>query len=1079
MILVSETGGISESGFGAVIAANVAVSALDAVTLDQQNDVTTGALAARITGAGQGFSFTDVNDLTIGTVAGPIIGITTNNGPIAVTTTAGPLIVNQNVSAGAATIELTAGGGESTFVNNAVISNTTGNVVRIEANRMALNGVPGTSAINAGGSGRVELHATLSNRPINLGPGDDPISVLSLSDAELDTITTTGVLEIGDGNDGDVSVSSPVGPNNAATLTIDTAGSITGPGNITVNNLRLSAGAAVSLTGNSVGTLAGDVDNFGAAFTFQDSGTLIVGLVDTVAGVTTNGGPIVISTSTTALTVSSPISAGSANITLTAGSNTTVNPADVLTISAAVTATGDGAIVLAGNSLAVSAAVSAAGSGSITANLLGANATAAFNNGAQVSALNGDIIVNAVAATTLNGAATLSVTGIGNITITTDAVTVGAAATISADDGAANANNVVAIRNFTAGRAISLGSDANLGLTEAELDRIRAETLIVGRNDSVAAGAITLGGQVDLTAGANSVPTLHLRTGAGVVDGTAGEQIDLRAAALAIEAAAGIGSTDDLDLAVSTLAAINAGGFTTAGNIQLSNTGALTVATVDGVAGVQRTGGSLGDVSVAASLLLTITAPVVNTTGGDVTLTADAPNSGNPAAVLTLAAAVIASVGTGDVVLNGNTLVQNATVFAAGNITANFGGSGGTAILNNGATLTVQNGLIDLTATNAIILNGGAVIATAAAGSVRFTTDDVTIAATALVSGSSVVTIRNFTAGRAINLGTNTALGLTDAELDRIGATTLILGRNDASAAGDITVSAAVDLSHGVNTVSLLRLLTGASVLQAGSGLLTVGALAVAAGGGIGTVATPLETAAAAFAASVGGGGVFLSNRDNLTIGNVGSVNGVTATGGAITISNIGAGLPAVITVGANVQTPDDITLTARRIDPGQVRRQPHGQRRGHDRLERRRRRAPGRRRLDPVGRRRRAGRGRRHAHRRFYRRRQRRRRQLPRQRDRFLRERPGQRRQRRFRHQPDQHRRQRAHRWPGRFRHVHRHAQGRDHLQRHRRSAGAAGHARRRPHRDHGRDDRADPRFHQHAQRTGGKLHLRQSPAG
>ena len=55
------------------------------------NDVTT--IAANVTGAGNAFSYTDANALTIGTVDG-INGITTNNGAITVTTTNGALTVS-------------------------------------------------------------------------------------------------------------------------------------------------------------------------------------------------------------------------------------------------------------------------------------------------------------------------------------------------------------------------------------------------------------------------------------------------------------------------------------------------------------------------------------------------------------------------------------------------------------------------------------------------------------------------------------------------------------------------------------------------------------------------------------------------------------------------------------------------------------------------------------------------------------------------------------------------------------------------------------------------------------------------
>src|SRR5262249_54768910 len=54
-------------------------------------------------------------------------------------------------------------------------------------------------------------------------------------------------------------------------------------------------------------------------------------------------------------------------------------------------------------------------------------------------------------------------------------------------------------------------------------------------------------------------------------------------------------------------------------------------------------------------------------------------------------------------------------------------------------------------------------------------------------AGTGIVTLQTKTAGTAINLGGADAagtLGLTDAELDRVEAGTLVIGRNDASASG-------------------------------------------------------------------------------------------------------------------------------------------------------------------------------------------------------------------------------------------------------------------------------------------------------
>src|SRR5262249_25272770 len=127
---------------------NLAIRATNAVTLTQNNDVTTGALAASVTTGGQTFSFTDVNSLTIGSVDG-LAGITTEDAAITVTTT-GNLTVNNNVNAKSGTVTLTAQGANSTLTNNATISNLGGNTITLQADRMAI----GVGTVTAGGSGR-------------------------------------------------------------------------------------------------------------------------------------------------------------------------------------------------------------------------------------------------------------------------------------------------------------------------------------------------------------------------------------------------------------------------------------------------------------------------------------------------------------------------------------------------------------------------------------------------------------------------------------------------------------------------------------------------------------------------------------------------------------------------------------------------------------------------------------------------------------------------------------------------------------------------------------------------------------
>src|SRR5205807_176554 len=96
-------------------------------------------------------------------------------------------------------------------------------------------------------------------------------------------------------------------------------------------------------------------------------------------------------------------------------------------------------------------------------------------------------------------------------------------------------------------------------------------------------------------------------------------------------------------------------------------------------------------------------------------------------------------------------------------------------------------------------------------------------------AGDTTVRIVTRTAGTAIDLGGGNAagiLGLTDAELDRVAAGTLQIGKGNS---GAITVSAAIDLTAGANTVPVLLLVTGGGVSQSGSGALNVSKLAIGA----------------------------------------------------------------------------------------------------------------------------------------------------------------------------------------------------------------------------------------------------------
>jgi Domain of unknown function DUF11/Domain of unknown function (DUF4214) len=610
---------------------------------------------------------------------------------------------------------------------------------------------------------------------------------------------------------------------------------------------------------------------------------------------------------------------GAIQLTGTGGAGTgTLNEGIVIQVAAQVNSTGTATIALDGTG-GGSGGTSDQNDGIFFLQNAGVSAVTSTNGAIQITGTAG-LGVNSFAINLGTNASQIESTGTANITLTGDSMNFDATST-GIDAGA----NVVTLQTKSAGNAINLGGAdtvGTLGLTDAEIDRVNAGTLRIGRNDASASGTITLSSLIDLTAGANTVPTLHLVTGANVVDGTAGEQTDLKVASLAIEATSGIGSGDDLNVAVTNLAAANSGAAAP-GNIQISNTGAMTIQSgpgVDGIVGVTLPAGAIaGNIVLVAASPLTINAPVTDNTGGNITLTAGAANSSNAADVLTINANIIATGGNGSINLNGNSLVVNsatATVVGIGSVTANFGGTGGTATFNTGSQVAAVNNDVTINTNAAITLNGSATLQVSGTGNVVLEADDLAVAATAAISaddgvanGNNLVVIRNFNAGRPIDLGSNTAgtLGLTEPELDRIRAETLRIGRNDAAASGTITLSAPVDLTMasttGGFTVQALHLITGADAVETGTGALTVTSFAVEAGANIalGTNAGDVVN----FAAASTAGSVEYRDTNGLSVGSVDGVAGVTASGTV----QLTAGGDFTLPAGQAVQATGSVTL--------------------------------------------------------------------------------------------------------------------------------------------------------------------------
>jgi hypothetical protein len=710
-----------------------------------------------------------------------------------------------------------------------------------------------------------------------------------------------------------------------------TGGAIThAGGTVTATSLALVAASGVIMsTANDSATLAGSVSAAGAAFSYTDVNALTVGTAGGVTGITTNGG----------------------NVQLSVGGN--------LTVAAAVDA------------------------GTATVSFIANASFLSYINQSSVGSSGG------------------------NITSRFDDYDLQAGSSITTA-----ANREVNLRVATGGVGIDLGSTG----TGAAFSQAEIDTVTAGQLRFTAAAIINILSSV--TFNPAKVATVVLEAVSGILDATAAEQTDLAATNLAIKTSTGIGAFDDLDTAVSVLAFRNI----TSGNVNISNTGALTIGSVFDVTTSTNSGGTT---TITASSPLTF---AVNTTSaGDATYTAgessDAPAGADD---LTINAGVTVSVTTGtltlragdDIVVNGVTgafgavsvtaafndldglggIVNNGLIESTGagvdihaignisvgrvsaasaadltttagaiidsnatgaDITASsvslsaatgIGSAGGAnAISTEAATLTAANSTsgniniieatgIDLagitnsasggnvsiatlagsiTTSAAIVATGAGniALATAGAGSTLTLSNTVTtgsgtadltadaMALTAAITGSGVA-LRNTTVGQGIDLGGADAagtLGLTSAELNAITATggTLTIGRNDASASGNITISSAI-APAGAST---LVLRTGGAITQT-AGMVTANLALVAA---TGVVLTNAGNDAGTLAGAVSGAGAAFSYTDAnaLTVGTAGGVTGITTNNGAVTLT------AGAIAVSAALSTTAAVTLNA------------------------------------------------------------------------------------------------------------------------------------------------------------------------
>ncbi|ABK43301.1 filamentous hemagglutinin family outer membrane protein [Magnetococcus marinus MC-1] len=618
--------GVAGTGIGASGGLNTSVTTMAAST-------TTGDVTV-----------TNNKALTLGTVDG-VSGITTA-GNIVIAATS-PLTVSNNVTTSGGTVALTAGNSANSGDDFTLSANTT-----ISA--------ASTVTLTAGDNVAVESGAQITGTTVT-------ITANNTGDGEADGVNGGATIA------GNINASSLVlsggGVNHSGTIT--SAGSV---------NISATSTAASSVNGITLGsvTAGGQID-------VVSSNKLVMN-----QNVTTTSGAVVLTAGDSSasgddltLAAGKTISSGDNTITLTSGDNMSIGAAAQITGTTLVLAANhegagvadgvSGSMVLAGNLSGQTVTISGAGlthTGSITS-----NSTVSVNvNSAATSAISGI----SLAAVTAGGQ--IDVTSSHALTLTQNVQSTGGPITITAGLQTTSVDNLTVDAGVTvqssAGVAFSAGDSMTFGLGsqvtgtgitliadkagDGDGDGVSGSINLYGNVNGSSVdvsaagfrqtGTITSSGDVDIavvstlsspyngialgtiSAAGHSVKISATGTAtAGIADNN-GAATNVTAADLAMVANGGVGaSADALETQVSNLAAT--GG---SGGVTISNSGDLSLTTVEGVTSFSAADGALSLVTTGNLLIsdgfvqgagLTVT---LQATGGNINET----NSGAAADVV-------------------------------------------------------------------------------------------------------------------------------------------------------------------------------------------------------------------------------------------------------------------------------------------------------------------------------------------------------------------------------------------------------------------------------------------------------------
>ena len=554
-------------------------------------------------------------DLAAGQVN--VNGAFTTTGSVDIEATAADITFGAagSIDAGASEIDLTA------FFNVESLNVTTTSEVRVTATGGGINDLTGNALITA------DRAALRVGGPGGITGIDTNVNTLATSVAGGGfTIDNTGALEIGT-VDGLAGITAA-----ASSIFLTTTGTLLVSDTVTGGAVDLRSNDTMTISDNvsaSTGTLK--LENFGGDFVLNSPAQISNAAaflidIDSAGAVNLADGSLITSLGTGLIDIDAVNNIALANLN-------TSGEVQITTSAGAITDnSGSEASLITANTAALRAAtgIGSAGAGDIdlAINTMAADTTAGDIYLQEPSAATVGT-VDGLAGITAAGNISLVIGGLLNVNDTIEAT--GAASTILIDgQGDINVNSTVQ----TNGGSIDLlaDNDLTLGVTSVVDTTSAAAVTLVADNDATGGGGFTQteGGVVDARGGDLDIETTDdiliadLQSVGGrvlldslsgsIVDNTAGETPLITADEAALEAFNNIGAVGaaDIDTAVNTLAAT-----TPNGNILISNTGALTIGSVDGLVGVNSV---LGFVDVSASSPLTVSSNV--TGAGAVTLTA-------------------------------------------------------------------------------------------------------------------------------------------------------------------------------------------------------------------------------------------------------------------------------------------------------------------------------------------------------------------------------------------------------------------------------------------------------------------------